>query len=283
MDAVRKGVHIAILLSPLLVQADEIYRWVDSDGGVHFGDRPPPGVAVERQVLERAVDYPPLRRVEKVADGDTLLLEGGDKVRLIGVNAPEIPHRNRPGEPGGEEATAWLRERIEGRRVRLAFGPEREDRYGRLLAHVHDEEGASLNEALLRNGLGYALYLHPNTTRAERYTALDREAREAERGIWRLPRYRVIPAAEAKSKRNTFQRLRGEVERIERRGKYIWLHLKGTLRLFAESDRERAFNALERNLDKLKGHEIVVRGWVRQREGLPAIRLDHPLQIESVQ
>ena len=64
--------------------------------------------------------------VVRVIDGDTVVLAGGERVRLIGVDAPEV------GEPGAEEATLFVRERVEGRTVWLEPDGNDRDRFGRL-------------------------------------------------------------------------------------------------------------------------------------------------------
>jgi len=64
--------------------------------------------------------------VARVVDGDTVVLVGGDRVRLIGVDAPEI------GEPGAAEAALFVRERVEGRTVWLEPDGNDRDRFGRL-------------------------------------------------------------------------------------------------------------------------------------------------------
>jgi len=91
----------------------------------------------------------PSARVERVIDGDTLVLEGGRRVRLLGIDAPER------GRPGADAATARLRELVEGRRVRLEFAAplagRTEDRYGRLLARVLVGR-ADVGERLRREG-----------------------------------------------------------------------------------------------------------------------------------
>lgn len=72
--------------------------------------------------------------VERVIDGDTVVLAGGRRVRLLGIDAPER------GEPGADAATARLRDLVQGRRVRLDYAPpllgRTEDMYGRLLARI---------------------------------------------------------------------------------------------------------------------------------------------------
>jgi micrococcal nuclease len=123
------------------------------------------------------------RTVVRVVDGDTLLLDGNERVRLIGVDTPESVDPRRPVEHFGKEASAFLRRMAEGKRVRLAFDQERKDRYGRTLAYVHLEDGSLLNGEIIRQGYGHAYTRFPFRY-AEEFRAYEREAREQRRGLW---------------------------------------------------------------------------------------------------
>ncbi len=94
-------------------------------------------------------------KVERVSDGDTItaLTSEGTKLRLrlIGIDAPEAPHGDKPGQPFGEEAQDYLDHLIGGKTVRVdAYGP---DEYKRILAVVWDEQ---INVNLLMVAMGYA-------------------------------------------------------------------------------------------------------------------------------
>jgi len=123
------------------------------------------------------------RTVVRVVDGDTLLLDGDERVRLIGVNTPESVDPRRPVEYFGKEAAAFTRRVAEGRRVRLAYDQERKDRYGRTLAYVHLEDGMFLNAELIRQGYGHAYTRFPFRY-ADEFRAYEREARQQRRGLW---------------------------------------------------------------------------------------------------
>ncbi len=120
--------------------------------------------------------------VLRVLDGDTLLLATGERVRLIGVDAPESADLRRPVERLGPEAMAFVRRLAEGRRVRLEFDRERRDRYGRTLAYVFVAD-VDLNAALLRSGYARAESRFPHR-RLDEFLALEAEARAAGRGLW---------------------------------------------------------------------------------------------------
>ena len=93
--------------------------------------------------------------VERVVDGDTFILEGGVRVRLLGVNTPETKHPRRPVEPLGPEASEFTKSHIEGRKVTLQFDRERRDRYHRVLAYVYVGEWF-LNEEIILAGYSRA-------------------------------------------------------------------------------------------------------------------------------
>lgn len=120
-------------------------------------------------------------RVRRVVDGDTLKLESGDDVRLLGIDCPE------KGEPFHEEASLFLSRLVaDGRDVTLEFDAERRDRYGRLLAFVFVERAASesANEALVRAGLAWCYEVAPNRRHRDRLRAAQDEARRERRGVW---------------------------------------------------------------------------------------------------
>ncbi len=123
------------------------------------------------------------RTVLRVVDGDTLILDGEERVRLIGVDTPESADPRRPVEAFGKEAAAFTRRMAEGKRVRLAYDQQLTDRYGRTLAYVYLEDGTFLNAEIIRQGYGHAYTRFPFAY-AEQFLEHEREARAARRGLW---------------------------------------------------------------------------------------------------
>jgi micrococcal nuclease len=122
--------------------------------------------------------------VERVADGDTLVLANGARVRLIGVDTPEVGYRERPPEPWADEAARFTERFVADGQVRLRFDLERRDKHDRFLAYVY--VGAQmLNEELLRAGLARARTEFRYTDAMKRaFRRAEAEAKEARRGIW---------------------------------------------------------------------------------------------------
>jgi micrococcal nuclease len=125
--------------------------------------------------------------VVRVVDGDTIHVRIGarlERVRYIGVNTPEVHHPTRGEEPGGREASEVNRQLVEGRRVRLELDVQERDRYGRLLAYVWVGE-FMVNAELVGRGYAQVMTVPPNVRYQELFLKLQREARDAGRGLWK--------------------------------------------------------------------------------------------------
>ena len=129
-------------------------------------------------------NWPPTNRiyvlVTQVADGDTIQIEGGQRVRYIGINAPEL---SKVPECYGLEAYQKNRELVENRVVALERDVSETDHYGRLLRYVYVDE-SFVNAELVRLGYAWAMPIEPNLRHQELFAALEEEARQAGRGLW---------------------------------------------------------------------------------------------------
>lgn len=121
-----------------------------------------------------------------VADGDTIVLQDGRRVRYIGIDAPEIDHTNGRPTPLGHAARSLNRRLVDGWQLRLVYDQETSDRFGRVLAYVYRGDGLFINAELLRQGHAHFLYHPPNVRHADILLAAQRAAMESGRGIWRF-------------------------------------------------------------------------------------------------
>jgi micrococcal nuclease len=119
--------------------------------------------------------------VERVVDGDTVVLAGLGKVRIIGVDTPEV---YGGAECFGHEASEFTKRTLGGARVRYTVGREERDRYGRLLAYLWLADGRSFNALLVARGYAQPLTIPPNDDYASTFVRLSRVAREKHRGLW---------------------------------------------------------------------------------------------------
>ena len=120
----------------------------------------------------------------RVVDGDTVVVEGIGKIRLIGVDTPETVHPRKPVEYYGKEASAFTKRMVEGKKVRLEYDWQRKDRYGRVLAYVYLEDGTFLNAEIIKQGYGHAYTKYPFKY-LEQFRKYEKEARENKRGLWK--------------------------------------------------------------------------------------------------
>ena len=122
-------------------------------------------------------------KVVFVIDGDTVILANHERVRLIGIDAPEIKSKYHRGEFFGKESAQYLKARIEGKDVVLKSGAEPRDKYGRRLAYIYLGDGTSIDEELVRLGYASVFRKFPFPER-EQFLKLEAEAKEKKLGMW---------------------------------------------------------------------------------------------------
>ncbi len=123
---------------------------------------------------------PELALVTQVIDGDTIIVEGGYRVRYIGIDAPEIHPQL---EAFGVEAWQANRKLLEGKEVRLERDVSEKDKYGRLLRYVWVDD-VLVEAELVRQGLAQAKAYPPDTKYQDYLEAMEAEARQEGRGMW---------------------------------------------------------------------------------------------------
>lgn len=229
--------------------------------------------------------------VTSVTDGDTVILDDGRVVRMIGMQAPKLP-LDREGFstwPLAPEAKVALEALALNRPVRLGFGGESVDRYGRVLAHVLVEtpEGEIwAQQAMVAQGLARVYSFPDNRACLELLFAAEGRARLGGLGIWADPYYSIRAAdqpGDLLARAGHYELVEGRILLAEKRGGRVYLNFgrlwkedftavieAPALRLFAEA----AFDPLV-----LENALVQIRGWVDDRDG-PRIEITHPEQIE---
>jgi micrococcal nuclease len=136
--------------------------------------------------------------VDKAIDGDTLKLEGGERVRLIGIDTPEMHESSklyRDSKKSGQDIKIiqalgkrsynFTRDLVEGKRVRLEFDEEKRDKYKRLLAYVYLKDGTFVNAEIVKQGYASLMTYKPNVKYVDTFKKLYQEARDNKRGLWK--------------------------------------------------------------------------------------------------
>lgn len=198
--------------------------------------------------------------VGTVIDGDTFHTKAGEKIRLLGINAPEIAHNQKAGEPRGQQAKQLLTQLITGKTIKLRGDIEKQDSYGRTLAQLYLRNGIWVNEQLVRSGLAYVYTFPPNIRWASRLLQAEAEARSAKRGIWRTDSFGVLEADKVAAKQiGQFRLVHGKVSSAEQ-----WRFKLGQLTVTVPRDKRRWFAKSPLPED---GDVVTVRGKIRTASG----------------
>jgi micrococcal nuclease len=121
--------------------------------------------------------------VQRVVDGDTILLTDGRRVRYIGIDTPESVKPNTKVECFAKEASNKNKELVEGKKVKLIKDITDKDKYGRLLRYVYIEDNF-INEYMVKNGYAKTLTIPPNITHSLKFKIAEKHAREGKLGLW---------------------------------------------------------------------------------------------------
>jgi micrococcal nuclease len=122
--------------------------------------------------------------VSAVFDGDTVLLQSGEKVRYLGMDAPEVEHNGNAGDCFGPEAKKANQELVLHKQVSLHYDRETMDHHGRLLAYITLSDGRCVNGELIRGGFAHVFRSAEGFSRFGEFVALQREALANRRGMW---------------------------------------------------------------------------------------------------
>lgn len=135
--------------------------------------------------------------VARVIDGDTLKMSDDSRIRLIGVDTPELhysdklirdsrrTHRDvKEIQAMGKKAADFTRQLCGGKTVDVEFDVRKSDKYGRLLAYIYLEDGTFVNAKILEEGYGQVMTIPPNIKHAEYFLKLQQTAREGRKGLW---------------------------------------------------------------------------------------------------
>jgi micrococcal nuclease len=137
--------------------------------------------------------------ISRVVDGDTLKLSSGEKVRLIGVDTPEVYYGDkllrdskRSGtdiktiQSLGAKASRFTKDLCLGKRARLEYDVVKHDKYGRVLAYVYLEDGTFVNAKIAEEGYGQIMTIPPNVKYADYFLKLERQAKDGKKGLWKF-------------------------------------------------------------------------------------------------
>lgn len=219
-------------------------------------------------------------RVVKIIDGDALILDSGQSVRLVSIVAPVLSPRDRPPERYAGESARTLEDLALGRRVQLYYPGLTRDRYDRALAHVVtiDQAGQDvwLNREMVAQGAARVRLYASTAARGQELLDAEQRARDAGQGLWALAEYQTLSANTWQGTRLGFRQVNGTLAELrpstssERYAPACYWTLEASALTLRVTKDAAAVCGLR------TGTEISVRGWISQ----DAIELNHPWHWE---
>ncbi|HQS03077.1 MAG TPA: thermonuclease family protein [Halothiobacillus sp.] len=205
-----------------------------------------------------------------VDDGDTLRLTTGERVRLAGIDAPEVAHpayndkKAAPAEPFGDASKQTLQALLarSHNRLLVRYGAEPDDRYGRKIAYVYLPDGQSIQANLVARGLAMVVYMPPNTALADCLTAIEANARQQRLGIWSNAEYEpgIDTARGIPTDVQGAAIVRGRVVSVHQTPKTVWVNLEGRVALQIPARAMSEFHGV--NFAAWQGKTLRARGWL---------------------
>jgi endonuclease YncB( thermonuclease family) len=222
-------------------------------------------------------------RVKWVYDGDTLLLRDGRKVRIIGIDTPEVPHRGKRGEPLGPQATEALRELLAKHNYRISIlpGKEKHDKYKRLLAHVFLPDSTNVSQWSLEHGWSSLLLIPPNIQYLKCYQQAQLHAQNRRLKIWSLAEYQVKDIDLISRKKTGYIRLRATILKSWYRKKTLTIKLASNIYIKIKGHDLDFFKKLKHA--RLKNRQILVTGVLRKYGKNRYIRVRHPAYLQILE
>jgi endonuclease YncB( thermonuclease family) len=221
-----------------------------------------------------------LVKVRYTHDGDTLTLHDDTRVRLIGINTPELAGNGKAAQPLAIRARDQLRQLLfrHGNQVKLLYGKQRRDQHGRSLAYLWLPDGTNVVDELLRAGLGWLVAIPPDTRFIGCHREAEAEARRAIRGVWKEDALKARDSASLDLRSKGFELVRGRITRVNHGGGATWVNLEGRFAIRIPDEDLKNFTAPPSQ--EWIGRTLEVRGWIYQTRGELRVNVGHPANLQ---
>lgn len=227
--------------------------------------------------------------ISRVVDGDTIHLKDKTKIRIIGINTPELAHYPKQAEPLAAESTKFVEKLLPlNTKIYLINGKQRQDRYGRKLAHVFLKNGENLAAMLLEKGLASAIVVPPNDRFNQCYFAIEKRIRKRlnakNKSVWSHPYFKYMDANKINKSNTGFKFIKGKIQRLGKSRDSIWLQLAPKFAIRIKRKDFQFFkdvNLNRLNFEQVKNKTIYVRGWITIWKKEFYLQLRHPYMADG--
>lgn len=235
-----------------------------------------------QSVMMKSISPPEEGRVIAVYDGDTIQIRLKDKqswkVRLIGVNAPEIGVGREEMQFRAEMSKKFAFHQLYKKKVRLSYESEIVDKYGRLLAYVWTEEEGLFNKFIISEGFASA-YLNFDFQYRDEFKEAERVARRNEKGYWKRGGYSRVEAEKAKDFVGQLMAVEFTCARVKTKGKFVYLYSSGEK--FSALIPKKEISAYQ-TPQSYMAKAVSVSGFLEEYKGELQIMVFFPFQVEII-
>lgn len=251
------------------------------------------GIVVTAHAAQSISPGVQLVTVDFVVDGDTVEIEGGERVRLLGIDTPENKRlrknkdgtrRLQPAQPFYIEAKHFLRNLVTKKQVKIIVGEPSVGYYGRTLAYLYVPDGDAsdidVQQELIRRGYAMVTAYPPNVQHLSVYGKTEAEACRTGRGIWGHPHFALQNLEGNEKIRHGRGRVSGEVTSVTYTNTDIRIVLSERVRLLIHRGVWRKFWP-GLNAKEFIGKRIIARGKIRPAGKNKTMRIRHPFMLRS--
>jgi micrococcal nuclease len=217
--------------------------------------------------------------ITAVYDGDTVKVrfENGQerRVRLIGINAPEIDASSEEAKFKAQMAKRFAFFYLYRKTVKLSYGWEMEDKYGRLLAYIWTEKQGLFNKFILSEGFA-AVFLNFPFEYREEFIEAEREARKFEKGFWKKGPYPSVSVKDTKAYLGQLISVKYRCSGVQVKGKFVFLYSGEEFSTLVPLENVSLFPEFK----SFEGKILRVTGFLEEYKGKPQIVAFFPMQIK---
>jgi micrococcal nuclease len=217
--------------------------------------------------------------IKHIIDGDTVITVNNEHIRLIGIDTPEINNRTGDNEIGAVAAKNYLRMLLVGvDTIGMILDEEKQDQYGRTLAHLYLTDGTNIQAKLLQTGLAVPFTYPPNLKYTVCYYRVSEQAEKQQQGLWGLSRYQAVNLEELSDNASGYRIINAKVQKIIDSEHSLKLHFNRDFIVSIGKSDLKFFQTMD--INTTLGNQTQVRGELYQRDGKLWMTIRHPLDIK---
>ncbi|MGK0297013.1 MAG: micrococcal nuclease [Gammaproteobacteria bacterium] len=218
-------------------------------------------------------------RIKHVIDGDTVISNNDEHIRLIGIDTPEINYKTGVSETGAITAKNYLKDLIQdAHSIGIIFDDEKHDKYGRTLAHLFLDDGTNIQTMMLLRGMAVPFTYPPNLKYTSCYYQAAETAHKDKQGLWAMTKYHPIASDNLSKDDLGYKVIYGKIGDITDSKHSQILQFSQKFSALINKSRLKYFESMD--INTVLGNQIQVQGELYQQDGKFWILLRHPLDLK---